>query len=149
MTAQKILDGKSGALITIRPDACVAEASILLNKHKIGALLIVNDQGDLQGIFTERDIVRALGEKQDEKAATQCLDKPVSEYMVEKVQTCTPSDTIDSIMIIMSEGRFRHVPIMSDQQKLLGMISIGDVVKYRIKTLEQETAAMRDYIMHS
>ena len=146
MNAGKILKEKAGSLITISPDANVAEAACKLHHHRIGALLVVDEAGKLQGIFTERDIVRALGNRQDSEKSGLCLNEPVGHYMITKIVTCTAEDSADKLMQLMTEGRFRHVPVLDAKEKLLGIISIGDVVKGRLDALEHETAAMRDYI---
>lgn len=146
MTAGRILEGKSKDIITISPKATMGEATLLLCQKRIGALLVVDKNGALIGIFTERDVVRALGSSSENSMNGVCLKDPIEKYMITNVITASPSDSINDIMVKMTKGRFRHVPVM-DNDKLVGMISIGDVIKTRIEMLEQETAAMRDYIM--
>lgn len=140
MTVASILAQKGSDTITISPDQTLHEAAALLDKHKIGALLGVTSSGKLAGILSERDIVRAVS--RDGAAA---LKSKVSDYMTAKVVTCSSPERVMSVMRKMSEGKFRHVPVVDDG-KIAGVISIGDVVKRRIAEIEMEWKAMQDYI---
>lgn len=128
-------------ILTVTPDTDVRAACDLLAEKKIGAVVVTAPDGNVAGILSERDIVRGLAEKGD-----GCLSMTVGDLMTAPVQTCRSTDTADDAMRRMSEGRFRHLPVVDDG-RLVGVVSIGDVVKNRIAMLEQEADAMRGYIM--
>jgi len=139
MTVESILRGKGGDVVRIAPEASLEEAAQLLIERRIGAVLAM--RGDaIAGVLSERDIVRAIAAD-----GAHALAKPVSALMTEDVVTCKRHDSIAEVMALMTERRFRHVPVVEDGQ-LLGIISIGDVVKERIAQSEHEAAALRDYI---
>lgn len=140
MTVKTILSAKGGEVITIEPTTNVAAAVKLLAERRIGALVVVGAEQSVVGIISERDIVQALAAR-----GAAALDLPITEVMTRKVATCIPSDTITSIMGRMTDGKFRHVPVV-EQGRLTGIVSIGDVVKQRLKEMEHEQAALRDYI---
>jgi CBS domain-containing protein len=140
MTVKAILSRKGSDVVTADPNVSVAEAARLLAARRIGAVVATGADRRIVGILSERDIVRALGEK-----GPVALDLPVAEIMTRKVITCTTSDTISNIMERMTAGKFRHVPVV-EQDRLAGIISIGDVVKWRVEEMEKESAALRDYI---
>jgi CBS domain-containing protein len=140
MTVNSILATKGNAVVTIEPTADLAAAARLLAERRIGAVVVSGLDGRVVGILSERDIVRALAER-----GAAALEQPVSQVMTRKVATCTEAETIVNIMERMTQGKFRHVPVM-EQDRLIGIISIGDVVKYRIGEIESESAALRDYI---
>jgi CBS domain-containing protein len=140
MTVKAILSRKGTEVVTADPNVSVAEATRLLAARRIGAVVATGADRRIVGILSERDIVRALGEK-----GPAALDLPVAEIMTRKVITCTASDTISNIMERMTAGKFRHVPVV-EQDRLAGIISIGDVVKWRVEEMERESAALRDYI---
>jgi CBS domain-containing protein len=139
-TVSIILAGKGREVVSIEPHATLASAVALLAEKRVGAVLILGAGRRVVGILSERDIVRALAER-----GVGALDEPVSGTMTRKVSTCTESDTVSSIMERMTEGKFRHVPVV-EQGQLVGIVSIGDVVKHRLHEMERESAAMRDYI---
>lgn len=141
MSVRILLQRKSGDVVTISPDASLTEALACLAEHRIGAVVALSDTGRLEGILSERDLVRILAEK-----GPDVLSSPVSSVMTRAVVTCTPNEAIPVIMERMTRGRFRHVPVVEDG-KLLGIISIGDVVKHRVEEMERESAELRDYIM--
>ncbi len=141
MTVSTILAEKGRDVVTIQPGASLADAANLLAERRIGAALILGADRRLIGIISERDIVRALA-----ASGVTALDLPVSQIMTRKVETCSESETISSIMERMTNGKFRHVPVV-DQGRLAGIVSIGDVVKHRLQEMERESAAMRDYIL--
>lgn len=141
MTVSVILAGKGREVVTIEPSASVAEAVHLLAEKRIGAALILGADRRVAGIISERDIVRTLAER---GAAT--LDEPVSQTMTRKVETCNESETVANIMERMTAGKFRHMPVVA-QGRLVGIVSIGDIVKHRLHEMESESVAMRDYIM--
>jgi len=140
MNVKAILAAKGGDTICIEPTADLAAAAKLLSAHRIGAVLIRGAGGRLAGILSERDIVRALSEH-----GAGALALPVGQVMTRNVATCGEDDTVASIMERMTAGKFRHMPVVA-KDELIGLISIGDVVKQRVGEVEQESEAMRDYI---
>jgi CBS domain-containing protein len=141
MTVSIILAGKGREVVSIEPNTSLASAVKLLAEKRIGAVLIFGAGHRIAGILSERDVVRALAER-----GTDALDEPVSRTMTRKVSTCSKSETVSSIMERMTEGKFRHVPVV-DQSEVVGIVSIGDVVKHRLQEMERDSAAMRDYIL--
>ncbi|MGI8525716.1 MAG: CBS domain-containing protein [Pseudolabrys sp.] len=140
MTVTSILKIKGGDVLSIEPTADLASAAKLMKARHIGALVVRGAGGRLAGILSERDIVHALATRGGE-----ALNEPVGQVMTREVVTCGENDAIGSIMEQMTAGKFRHVPVLRDGE-LVGIISIGDVVKDRLAAMEQETEAMRDYI---
>jgi CBS domain-containing protein len=140
MNVKTILAAKGGNVVSIEPTANLAAAAKLMATHRIGAVVIRGPGGRLAGILSERDIVRALAS--DSAAA---LDLPVGQVMTRNVATCSESDSCATIMERMTTGKFRHLPVV-EKDELVGLISIGDVVKQRVEEIERESEAMRDYI---
>jgi CBS domain-containing protein len=140
MTVRSILAAKGGNVISIEPTATLAAAVKTLGENKIGALLVLGPDRRLVGILSERDIVRVLAER-----GAHALDEPLAQVMTRKVVTCSQAETIGGIMERMTRGKFRHVPVV-EQDQVVGIVSIGDVVKHRLHEMESESAAMRDYI---
>lgn len=140
MIVKTILANKGSNVVTIEPTATLADASKLLAKHGIGAVVVTGAGQRIVGIVSERDIVRALAEHGD-----KALSLPLTEFMTRKVVTCTCAETIAGLMERMTGGKFRHIPVVEDG-RMVGIISIGDVVKMRVLEMEQEHNAMRDYI---
>ena len=140
MRIQDVLRGKTeSGVVTIRPGAAVRELLSLLAQHNIGAVVVSDDGSQLDGIVSERDVVRRLGT--DERV----LDGPVSAIMTRSVRSCESSTPVDDLMQLMTEHRFRHVPVVDDG-RLVGIISIGDVVKSRIDQLEFERDQLDNYL---
>jgi CBS domain-containing protein len=140
MTVRVILSVKGRDVATIPPEATIAEAVKLLSEKKIGAVVISGPDQDIAGILSERDIVRALS-----KHGSGALTHTVESVMTRKVATCTAEETIPALMERMSTGRFRHVPVV-EHGRLVGIVSVGDVVKHRLEELESESQALREYI---
>jgi CBS domain-containing protein len=140
MKLAELIKGKSPEIVKIRANSTIAEAANTIAQHKIGALLVDDEGGAIVGILSERDIVRAVAHD-----GGTALKRKARDYMTEKVITCGLHDTINDLMQKMSGGRFRHLPIVEDG-KLVGIISIGDVVKRRIAEIEQEADSIREYI---
>lgn len=140
MIVSTILSAKGSNVVTIDPTATLAEASKLLAQHRIGAALVTGAGQRIVGIVSERDIVRALAAH-----GASALNLPLNDVMTRKVVTCTRADTIAELMERMTGGKFRHLPVIEDD-RLVGIISIGDVVKMRLQEMEHEQNAMRDYI---
>ncbi len=140
MNVSTILKNKGFDVVTRHPEATLNDIAHLLNEHKIGSIVIVDAGDKVCGIVSERDIVSAIAMK-----GGAVLDEPVSTCMTENVFTCTKEDTLAKLMAEMTKHHFRHLPVIEDG-KLVGLVSIGDVVKQRISQAEMEAAAMRDYI---
>ena len=138
MTVKAILSRKGGDVVTIAPTASLTAAVKLLAERRIGAVVVTGPENRVAGILSERDIVRTLSER-----GPAALDDNVGAVMTRKVTTCTEADTIAFIMERMTEGKFRHLPVV-DQGRLVGVISIGDVVKYRIEEVVHDADALRE-----
>lgn len=140
MIVQDILAGKGTSVVTITPDATIADLIAALAEHRIGAIVVSADGDTVTGIVSERDIARGL-----HTHGAGLLSLEVSAVMTAGVRTCEPHDDISDIASIMTQGRFRHLPVVVDGS-LVGIVSIGDVVKKRIDQLETETDQLRDYL---
>lgn len=140
MNVEIILKTKGDKVATTKPDATLAEVAGELSARKIGALVVSADGDTVVGIISERDIVRTIAE-----AGAEALTKPVSTAMTRDVFTCSLHDSVQDLMATMSQKRIRHLPVTEDD-KLCGMISIGDVVKYRLEEVEYEAEALRGFI---
>jgi CBS domain-containing protein len=140
MTAERILKNKGGAVATIAPTATVGDAVNLLASNNIGAVVVSSDGLKVEGILSERDVVRAMGGLQ-----ADIFDAAVSDLMTANVLTCSRGDGTRRMLATMTERRIRHLPVVEDG-KLVGLVSIGDVVKIRLDDLATETEAMQDYI---
>jgi len=142
MNVETILKTKGGTVITIRPDATIGEAARTLKRSRIGALVVSENGADVLGIVSERDIVGGLA---DPARQDSILDAPVSELMTSEVLTCRPEDSVQHCMAVMTERRVRHLPVVRDGQ-MIGLVSIGDVVKNRLEELESEAGFLRNLI---
>ena len=140
MTVKTILSAKGADVATIEPSARLATAVKHLAERNIGALMVTGADRRVVGILSERDIVQELAAE-----GAAALERPVSEVMTRKVMTCSQSDTISTLMERMTEGKFRHLPVI-EQGQLVGIVAIGDVVKHRLQEMEREQSALRDYI---
>lgn len=142
MNVKTILAAKNlgGDVICIEPTADLASAAELLARHGIGAVLIRGAGGRISGILSERDIVRAISD-----SGADALRQTVGQVMTRNVATCSEDDTVAELMERMTAGKFRHLPVLRDGE-LVGLVSIGDVVKQRLEAIERESEAMRDYI---
>ena len=143
MTISIILASKGREVVTIAPSASLASAVGLLVEKCIGAVLILGADRRVVGILSERDVVRALAER-----GAGALEEPVSQTMTRKISTCNENESVFNIMERMTDERSRHVPVV-DQGKLVGIVSIGDVVKHRLQEMERDSAAMHNYILTS
>jgi CBS domain-containing protein len=143
MTVGSILKTKGADVATITPSATLADAVVSLAKHKIGALVVTDPGRKVLGILSERDIIRALAAH-----GAGALSLEVVRVMTAKVQTCTGDTSVNAVMSLMTEGKFRHLPIV-ENEILVGIVSIGDIVKKRIADVENEQKALKDYIGHS
>jgi CBS domain-containing protein len=140
MIVKNVLVGKRGNVVTIQPTADLTAAIKLLAEQRIGAVVILGADHRVVGILSERDIVRVLAEH-----GPTVLNKPVGQVMTRDVKTCFEGDTIESLMDRMTTGKFRHMPVV-EQGKLIGIVSIGDVVKNRVEEIEHQSKSLRDYI---
>ena len=140
MNVKAILSTKGSEVITIGPNATLEEAIAILAKHRIGAVVVLGAEQRVIGILSERDIVRALAER-----GAGAAKEPLAQTMTRVVVTCGEADTVSELMERMTRGRFRHIPVV-EQDRLIGIISIGDVVKQRLGEMERESEALRDYI---
>lgn len=141
MLVRQILRSKGNSeVLTIRPDATVAEAARLLSERRIGCLVVSRDGAQPEGVISERDIVREMGIR-----GVGCFQETVAEMMTEDVQTCGSDDQADDVLTKMTNGRFRHLPVL-DGDRMVGLISIGDVVKARLSELSMEKDALEGMI---
>ena len=141
MNVKTILSTKGSDVITIGPHATLEAAIATLTEHRIGALVVLGADERIIGILSERDIVRALAER-----GAGALTTPLAQVMTRKVVTCSETETVGAIMEQMTTGKFRHVPVL-EQDRLVGIVSIGDVVKFRLATMQHESQSMRDYVL--
>lgn len=139
-TAKPWID--AGTIVTITPDTTLGEATRILAEKRIGAVVVSQDGRRPVGILSERDIVRQLG-----KHGIEVLSTPISEVMTTQVQTCTTGEDALTILERMTEGRFRHMPVVDEQGDMLGVVSIGDAVSGRLKELAAEREALTGMIM--
>jgi CBS domain-containing protein len=135
-----VLRAKGSFVATVTPDTTVAEVLEKLAEHRVGALVVSADGAHIDGIVSERDVVRHL-----HRVGAGLLDEPTRTIMTPDVRTCSPSDKVDDLMVVMTEHRIRHVPVVEDDA-LAGIVSIGDVVKTRIGDLEGERNELVAYI---
>ena len=140
MKVQEILAHKGNKVVTIRPDATVSTAVHRLALERIGALVVSEDGRSIQGVLSERDIIKALAE---DGAAILAPDRRVRDLMTRGVRTCRPDDPVKAVMAEMTRHRFRHMPVVQ-AGRLVGVISIGDVVKTRLDEMELETVVLRE-----
>lgn len=140
MTVRKILNLKGSDVVTISPEQKLHDAIAMLTKYRIGALIVTGRNGEVAGILSERDIVHLLSNTDNNR-----FDNTVASAMTTAVKSCKPDDTIQHLMQVMTAGRFRHMPVIEDG-KLIGVISIGDVVKLRLEEMEQESEQLKQYI---
>ena len=141
MRVAQILERKGTETVTVRRTDTVGRAVEILRERGFGALVVSEDGRSIDGIVSERDVVRALGLRDDLLAA------PVSDIMTERVVTCSPEDRVDRLMSMMTDNRIRHLPVDVDGV-LSGLVSIGDVVKHRVSELEGEAQLVQEYIHH-
>ena len=142
MTIAAILRGKGQDVISVRPDQPVREAIALLAERRIGAVPVMEGEA-VSGIFSERDVIYCLKE-----GDTTVLDRSVGEVMTAPALTVTPQDAVMAALSLMTRRRIRHLPVV-DGGRVIGVVSIGDLVKYRIDKVEADAAAMRDYIQQA
>ncbi|MBN9053734.1 CBS domain-containing protein [Shinella sp. PSBB067] len=140
MYVKTILDEKGRNVVTGGPQLTVRQAAVYLHENHIGAIVIVDRNDRIAGILTERDIVAAIA-----RSGAECLDKPISSIMWGNVHRCDEGQTVDEIMEMMSSLRARHIPV-EKEGRLVGIVSIGDVVKSHIRAIQHEAEAIKAYI---
>ena len=140
MKVSTILTHKGDKVVTLEGDTSLEDAVKSLARHRIGAMVILDAQERIAGVFSERDAVRALAEE-----GADAMLRPISDLMTRKVISCSREDTLDQVLEQMTQGRFRHLPVV-EGGRLCGIISIGDVVKLKIASTESEAEALREYI---
>lgn len=144
VTVASMLNQKGTEVLTIGPDEPISAAVATLAAHNVGALVVSADGSSVGGILSERDVVRQL-----EVAGTDVLSMPVNLVMTSPVKTCHGTDTSDQLMARMTASRIRHLPVVDDDDALTGIISIGDVVRFRLEELETAASSLREYITGS
>ncbi len=140
MKAEHILQSKGTDIFAVKEHATIAEAVAVLNDKNIGAVVVQNNDGGIVGILSERDVVRRLGDK-----GADALNMSVADCMTANPFTCSPDASVDEMMTQMTQKRIRHLPV-TNNNGIVGVISIGDVVKRKIEQAEQEAAALKEYI---
>lgn len=140
MRIKDVLRHKGSAVVTDEPDATVHDLLAALSEHAVGALVVSTDGQQVDGIVSERDVVRRLHDD-----GADLLNQTVASIMTSDVHTCGPEDLIDDLMRAMTERRIRHIPVVVDG-RLAGIVSIGDIVKFRMDELETERRQLQDYI---
>ena len=140
MRISDLLRRKGTVVISVRPEQTVTELIDLLAEHRVGALVVSADGTSLAGIVSERDVVRRL-----QHSGAALLEAPISDIMTTQVRTCPPDTELDELMRVMTDGRFRHVPVVDDG-RLVGIVSIGDVVKHKMSQLQFERDQLDSYV---
>ena len=140
MLVSQIIKHKGSDVFTVSPDASLSEAARELNEKGVGAL-VVKDGGSVVGIVSERDIVRELA-----AGGTSALERGVREHMTRDVIFASPHETVDALLARMTDRRVRHLPVVSGQGELCGLVSIGDLVKHKISEIEAEAQTLKNYI---
>jgi len=141
MFVSDILSQKGGSVFTVSPGTSLAQTSQQLSVRRIGSVLVLDEDGGVAGIVSERDLVRALASH-----GAKAMELEAKQVMTREVVTCDPDDSIDQVMETMTQGRFRHLPVVRHGE-LLGLVSIGDVVKARLEEARHETEALKAYIV--
>jgi CBS domain-containing protein len=141
MFVSDILAQKGGLVFTVTPGTSVAQLSQQLSTRRIGSVLVLDGEGSVAGIVSERDLVRAMASH-----GAKAMELEARQVMTREVVTCDPDDSIDQVMQTMTRGRFRHLPVVRHGE-LLGLVSIGDVVKARLEETKHETEALKAYIV--
>ncbi|MGI9451893.1 MAG: CBS domain-containing protein [Geminicoccaceae bacterium] len=140
MFVHQILDSKGNDIVTVGPKTNLADVAKLMGQERVGAVVVLDDDTQIAGIVSERDITRGLAEH-----GAAILAMSADQVMTAEVVTCGPDDGVDKLMQKMTAGRFRHLPVL-DKGSMVGIVSIGDVVKSRLEELETEASMLQDYI---
>jgi CBS domain-containing protein len=139
MSVEAILKAKGRNIFTIRPEHSVSDAASLMSTKRVGVAIVCDAKGRLMGVVSERDIVSGITQY-----GKGLLEMPVRNIMTSPVLTCSPGDSVKKIMEVMTERRIRHLPVLEGEE-LLGMVSIGDAVNFRLREAQLETAVLRDF----
>ena len=143
MLVHQILKSKATSdVLTISPDALVSDAAAELSARKIGSLVVSSGDGTASGILSERDIVREIGRR-----GTVCLGEKVADMMTKELVTCAPNDDAQSVLEKMTQGRFRHMPVLDETGEMVGLVTLGDIVKARLSEVSMEKEALEGMIM--
>jgi CBS domain-containing protein len=140
MFVKQILASKGSDIVTIGPTTKIADIAGLMREKRIGAVIVLDDNADIAGIVSERDVTRGLADH-----GADILTMSADQIMTAEVITCRPDDGVANLMRKMTAGRFRHLPVVNEG-KMIGIVSIGDIVKYRLEELESEASMLQDYI---
>ncbi|HVN52579.1 MAG TPA: CBS domain-containing protein [Acidimicrobiales bacterium] len=140
MLVRHVLENKGAVVATVPTAATLTDVARLLAQHGVGALVVSDDGETIAGIVSERDLARAVA-----VSGADALELPVTDAMTAEVRTCLPDDTVDSLMETMTSRRIRHLPVTVDE-RLVGIVSIGDVVKHRLAELQNESRVLHDYL---
>ena len=141
MLVKEIYKKRDGWVVKAHPQDTIANAANIMTEDEVGAIVIMDDNDELVGILSERDIVRELPEH-----GASLLEQPIQTFMTHDVETCRPEDPVEGIMKLMTDHWFRHIPVLDEDGKVITVISIGDVVKKHVEHLEKEAVHMRAYI---
>lgn len=141
MSVEKILSGKGRNVITVFPEHLAGDAAKLLTEHKIGVMVVCDPKGRIDGVISERDLVKGMA-----KYGPSVHTMPIRNLMTTKVITCKPRDDIKELMELMNTRRIRHLPVV-DEGRLVGLISMGDLVNFRMKEAQMEMGVLRDYAL--
>ena len=146
MTVKAILSDKGTSVITVAPTVTLHDAIMILDEHQIGSVVVTDADRRVIGIITERDVLRTIARTARNPGTCQICDEPVGEVMTSEVETCNEADKVYQIMQRMTEKRFRHLPVV-EGGRLVGIISIGDVVKHRLRQMEFESEELHQYVL--
>jgi len=141
MQLKEILNKKGGQPVTVPATATVADAIQAMTEHRVGSVMVPNADGSPAGIFTERDVLRLCAE-----GRTDFAKMSIRPCMTCEMTTGKPGDTVSEVLIVMTAKRFRHMPVVNDEGKMIGVVSIGDLVKAKLEETAQEAQALREYI---
>lgn len=141
MTVETVLNSKGRDVVTVAPDHSVAQAVEIIHTKRIGAVVVTGEGGAVMGIFSERDLIRGVAEN-----GVAVVEQPVHTLMTELVHSCRVHHTVIDVMEMMTRRRIRHIPVLDDDDRLIGIVSIGDAVKARIAQTESEAEALKEYI---
>jgi CBS domain-containing protein len=141
MQLKEILNKKGGQPVTVSATATVADAIQAMTEHRVGSVMVPNADGSPAGIFTERDVLRLCAE-----GRTDFAKMSIRPCMTCEMTTGKPGDTVSEVLIVMTAKRFRHMPVVNDEGKMIGVVSIGDLVKAKLEETAQEAQALREYI---
>lgn len=141
MNIEAILSAKGSEVRTVRPETLVAEVVRRMRTERVGAFVVSEDGSAIAGIISDRGVMHAIADN-----GIEVMDRPISDLMAKEVVTCRRDDRVASIMGLMTARRIRHIPVVDDERRLVGIVSIGDVVKHHLDEIQQEAVSLREYI---